>query len=657
MLVRWLTSSLFALVCLVTAGAAAEKPNAASNAPEAAKRVVVRQAANGAADKQVEQARKVLEEAQKQLAAAQKEAEETQKKVQAAQKAAAEAQRRLAEAQQRAQAAARAVGRIDNPSYAAAFPVRQTVDRMDTVERFAVLTPAGPVIVEATITIDGKPFREPREKLVDDMLALADTDRDGKPTWAEAIANSRSFVGSVRYFGNEAQRKQYLDSLDLNKDGLMDRYEARMMIAGRSGGGDFVLTASPATGLGFPEAGLPVALRGQPYNPGGGGDLRALLDADGDGVLSAKEIAGGPDRLKSRDADDNDVLEAAELAGVSATNRRTGGPAARVRLAMQTNYPLAILLGPTANWPGLFAVLKQAYGDKDGLLTAERFAALRPLFESVDANRDGQWQEEELATLNRVAPHVRLKIDLGEKGGRLEIASLGENISRPGKSDEATENVVTLPGVKLALSAAPGGQRRFDYSTAAKQMLASYDKNANGYIDKEEMPGGAATQFALWDANGDDKVYAEEITASYERQMAPVMSQVRATVWAERNSLHAALDANGDSRLGLREMRAAPDRIRSFDKNGDGQVAAEEIPLSMKVAFGLGSAGGYPYAGPSKTSAPATSAPEWFTRMDRNGDGDVTPREFLGTPEQFQKLDSNADGFLDRQEAAAAKKS
>ena len=116
----------------------------------------------------------------------------------------------------------------------------QTVDRANPVERFLLLTPGGPVVVEATITIDGQSFHEPREKLVDEMLKLA-TDKDGKLTWTQAIANSRKFVGQVQSFANEDQRKQYLDAMDVNHDGLVDRYEARRMLAQRAGGGDFLL--------------------------------------------------------------------------------------------------------------------------------------------------------------------------------------------------------------------------------------------------------------------------------------------------------------------------------------------------------------------------------------------------------------------------------
>jgi hypothetical protein len=41
--------------------------------------------------------------------------------------------------------------------------------------------------------------------------------------------------------------------------------------------------------------------------------------------------------------------------------------------------------------------------------------------------------------------------------------------------------------------------------------------------------------------------------------------------------------------------------------------------------------------------------------MDRNRDGDVSRREFLGTSSQFDSLDTDKDELLDATEAEAAK--
>ena len=42
--------------------------------------------------------------------------------------------------------------------------------------------------------------------------------------------------------------------------------------------------------------------------------------------------------------------------------------------------------------------------------------------------------------------------------------------------------------------------------------------------------------------------------------------------------------------------------------------------------------------------------------MDRNGDGDVSRREFLGTDAQFREIDTDGDGLISLQEAEAYEK-
>ena len=56
---------------------------------------------------------------------------------------------------------------------------------------------------------------------------------------------------------------------------------------------------------------------------------------------------------------------------------------------------------------------------------------------------------------------------------------------------------------------------------------------------------------------------------------------------------------------------------------------------------------------PTNYTKPA-AGPVWFQKMDTNGDGDVSNREFLGSAEQFAKLDGDNDGLIDGQEAHKA---
>jgi hypothetical protein len=37
--------------------------------------------------------------------------------------------------------------------------------------------------------------------------------------------------------------------------------------------------------------------------------------------------------------------------------------------------------------------------------------------------------------------------------------------------------------------------------------------------------------------------------------------------------------------------------------------------------------------------------------MDRNGDGDISPKEWLGTEEDFRQIDTDGDGLISAEEA------
>ena len=93
----------------------------------------------------------------------------------------------------------------------------------------------------------------------------------------------------------------------------------------------------------------------------------------------------------------------------------------------------------------------------------------------------------------------------------------------------------------------------------------------------------------------------------------------------------------------------------------DGEISADEVPTTISVTFARGNAGNNYGRVVSRTGTRGTvrsapkDQPEWFTRMDRNGDGDVTLKEFLGEKPDFEKLDTNKDGFIEPAEAKAAK--
>ena len=53
------------------------------------------------------------------------------------------------------------------------------------------------------------------------------------------------------------------------------------------------------------------------------------------------------------------------------------------------------------------------------------------------------------------------------------------------------------------------------------------------------------------------------------------------------------------------------------------------------------------------TAAHRSAGPLWFRRMDVNGDGDVSRREWLGSEEDFRRIDTDGDGLISLEEAEA----
>ena len=128
-------------------------------------------------------------------------------------------------------------------------------------------------------------------------------------------------------------------------------------------------------------------------------------------------------------------------------------------------------------------------------------------------------------------------------------------------------------------------------------------------------------------------------------------------------AIFGILDLDRDRRLGAREVMRTVDRVMSWDGDGDGRVSADEIPYHFQVTIarsGLPGLTGEGAATPAPRSMVATRAagpaagPDWFQKMDRNHDGDVSRREFLGPRDQFDRLDRDKDGLIDADEARAA---
>ena len=114
------------------------------------------------------------------------------------------------------------------------------------------------------------------------------------------------------------------------------------------------------------------------------------------------------------------------------------------------------------------------------------------------------------------------------------------------------------------------------------------------------------------------------------------------------------MDLNGDQKLLAAEIDQFPAQARTWDRNKDGSIQTDEMPISVLLEVrrpesrGLRSRLGGTAV--EKRGTNEGSAPTWFTGMDYNSDGELSKSEFLGDASDFEKLDRDRDGIIEARE-------
>jgi hypothetical protein len=223
--------------------------------------------------------------------------------------------------------------------------------------------------------------------------------------------------------------------------------------------------------------------------------------------------------------------------------------------------------------------------------------------------------------------------------------------------------------VRLDIHVEDGNSVAEEARRIVTQRFKAADANKDGYVEGKEraaIDGPQSPLASLWeliDRDGDGKVYLKELVEFADRQSDAARRRLVVTTADQGRAIFGILDLDKDRRLGAREVLRTVDRVLSWDGDRDGRVTPDEIPYHFQVAVARGGLPGL--AGPGAVilgprtmavSDPSGTAvgPDWFRKMDRNHDGDISRREFLGPREQFDRLDRDKDGLIDPDEARAA---
>ena len=525
----------------------------------------------------------------------------------------------------------------------------------------------GVIVLRFEIQIGGKGPKGVFEQYVDELMKSLDKNGDGVVT----VEESRGKFLTAR----DAQQAQLIPQIDnANLDLLPDTSPADGKITRKEflayykriglqpfqlnyrANGTTQTPNRPATRQAANSAEIP---------------LFARLDINSDGRLSVGELKGALQTLRKLDLDDDGTISIAELSPI-ASNQFLAQPQQQSPARAASNSPF---LGQGSDEP----IVKQIRR------LIEKYDTADPLKSEVPA-ANGRNQTLSARELG-ITPEALARHDV-DGNGQLEFDELRQFIVSP----EATIVMVINLDVAEALNAksdrvdiqeklllTPDGAANvnlgttqlsivrgatFDVGSAETLLKPQFmvsDSDANGYLEKSEAERAFlfGATFENLDADKNGKVFFEEIIAYFQVRFDAARSRTVLSINEQGRTLFEILDTDRDRRLSFRELQAAADKMALWDKDGDGLLAESEIPLQYRLIIARGNLpalGGDVQAlegGMNATGTPPerTSGPAWFRKMDKNRDGEVSQREFLGELAAFEELDRNHDGFIDLAEA------
>ena len=520
----------------------------------------------------------------------------------------------------------------------------------DGVQDVMFLTDTRPIFIRLRLDAGGKAFRTSWLDAVKSIHAYLDRNGDGTLTKEEADRGSLPDMVRAATGGAAALPRADLDASP--KDGKVSLDELAEVLR-------------PALGPFRVQVGrLAIDRNDALFNH---------LDRNKDNMVSKDELGAAVTSLHRFDLDSDELIDPNELEPFSnPIAAMTEDQTRRGKFA--TVPPVIELSSDDPSFRPVRLVLKkydkgtsEGAAAGDNRLSPAEFGIDPKEFASADTDSDGALDSEELRRfLSRVGPDLELVVKLS--GGdtastTIEATAAGSKPLPPEvrvKKLSAADLEVAIGEVSLEFHADGGEQATENAKRYYAGQFQAADTDNNKYLDKKEVKdhGPFFSLFDMMDADGDGKLYMKEVDKFVDQQTQAARSQMVLSVDDQGRAIFAIMDLNRDRHLGIREIRDAVARVSSWDRNGDGLIRSDEIPHHYQLSIGRGqitAVGMSRFAAPGMMAAPAARAPaagpSWFRKMDRNRDGDISRREFLGPRADFDRLDRDHDGLIDAVEA------
>jgi Ca2+-binding EF-hand superfamily protein len=477
----------------------------------------------------------------------------------------------------------------------------------------------------------------------------------------------------------KATVQRLLESLDTDKDGQLSRDEAQRSPLFRekqrpgaaafikSIGADLKLKPRDIEQRLNRAGGETVTYRQNTATSDSDSIVFQLLDANADKVVDADEMFEAVDLLLARDMDDDECVTLDEV---------TPAPDPMAMTAVNTLNPVprppaptvAELLGDT-NQTLFTAQLIQKYDkNRNQKLSAEELNWTAEKITPCDSDKDGQLNVRELANIKRSPADIEMAVDvIRPKDGGAMLKVLSTRVER--SDDERYPDLATISMPQAVITFSTREVDPFETSMAiAVRTFNELDQDNNGYLDRDETMLRERFQRELFDkidADGDNKIFGEEMKEFIRANGEPTATTCQITVFDDGAGFFSALDTNGDRRISMREMRYADKTLSAMQQDKNPGLGEKEPSRRYRIEFVRGVFNPFgntdrPMVNPNMPQAvvaqarPRPVGPIWFQRWDRNNDGDITWREFLGPRDVFEQLDTDRDELIDPKEAAAA---
>lgn len=368
--------------------------------------------------------------------------------------------------------------------------------------------------------------------------------------------------------------------------------------------------------------------------------LRAM-DTSGDGKLDDAELAACEAALWKLDVNDDELLASSELVphwdypGTQGSLVMLAPRAADAAASAVDDDQLLLLPHDErdTHWAAVLVARRDRNASAKLDLAETGFRA--ELHKQLDTDGDGELDAAELSAWRALPAEVVWRVDL-----------VTEGVTKVARESMALPDLVIDARVSAGQLAASLGDAEKGIAAAWAKADIDLDGEVSG--DEARATPAMETLLSAIDRDGNARLSTAERDAWLKLQQQLAKGLVMLTIVDAGRCLFNELDQNCDGALSRREVRAVRETIDRLKMLDQGELRSQQCGRKMLLVASLGKP-------VSVLEAREPARPAWHQGMDRNRDGDVSRREFVGPLAKFDELDRDLDGLVSPLEAQQLK--